>query len=156
MNEMAVPREIQNKYHRDRLDLIRYDSNGTFYGYEIKRDIGDFHSGCSWSWISNYNYFIMPNTLYDKVKDEIPDGIGVWVCYENSKSMYCVKKAKYRELICSKEALLLSMLQSLSREYKKYRKLKEQEEKKISKKKTIKKDTKKKLESPFDDGDFLL
>ena len=128
--EMAIPREIQNKYHRERLDLMGYDSDGTFRGYEIKRDIGDFHSGCAWSWICHYNYFIMPYDLYMKVKDEIPDGIGVWVCYTNRKSMDCVKKPKKRELICSKESLLLAMLQALSREYKKYRKIKEQNDKK--------------------------
>ena len=127
--EMAIPREIQNRYHRERLDLISYDSDGTFRGYEIKRDIGDFHSGCAWSWICHYNYFIMPNDLYIKVKDEIPDGIGVWICYANKKSMDCVKKPKKRELICSKESLLLAMLQALSREYKKYRKIKEQNDK---------------------------
>lgn len=133
--EMAVPREIQNKYHRERLDLICYDSDGTFRGYEIKRDIGDFHSGCAWSWICNYNYFIMPKNLYDKVKDEIPDGIGVWVCYDWTKNMDCVRKPKKRKLLCSKEALLLAMLQAFSREYKKYRKLKEKEGKKTSRKK---------------------
>lgn len=137
--EVAVPRAIQNKYHRERLDLCEYDSNGTFRGYEIKRDLADFHSGCSWSWICNYNYFVMPNDLYNKVKNEIPNGIGVWVCYEGCKSMDCVKKPKRRELLCSKEDMLIMMLQGFSREYKKYRKIKEKEGKKTSKKKTTKK-----------------
>ena len=139
--EVAIPRAIQNKYHRERLDLLEYDSDGTFRGYEIKRDLADFHSGCAWSWICNYNYFIMPKTLYDKVKDEIPDGIGVWVCYEGYKTMTCVKKPKRRELLCSKEDMMKMMIQGLSREYKKYRKLKEQEEKKTSKSKAAKNKT---------------
>lgn len=121
--EVAVPRSIINKYHRERLDLCSYDSDGTFRGYEIKRDLNDFHSGYAWSWICNYNYFIMPNTLYNKVKDEIPDSIGVWVIYESTKNMHCIKKPKYRKLLCSKEDMLIMMLQGLSREYKKYRKL---------------------------------
>ena len=127
--EVAIPRAIQNKYHRERLDLCEYDSNGIFRGYEIKRDLNDFKSGCALSWICNYNYFIMPNDLYNKVKDEIQDGIGVWVVRENSKSMECVKRPKRRELLCSKEDMMVMMIQGLSREYKKYRKLKEKENK---------------------------
>ena len=126
--EVAVPRSIQNRYHRDRLDLCAYDSDGTFRGYEIKRDLNDFYSGCSWSWICNYNYFIMPKELYYKVKDDIPDGIGVWVVKDYAKDMECIKKPKYRELLCSKEDMLHMILQGLSREYKKYRKLKEKKQ----------------------------
>lgn len=127
--EVAVPRAIVNKYHRERLDLCAYDSDGTFRGYEIKRDLSDFNSGCKWSWICHFNYFIMPQELYEKVKDDIPDGIGVWIVYENSKNMTCVKKPKRRELLCSKEDMLLMMLQGLSREYKKYRKILEKDNK---------------------------
>ena len=137
--EVAIPRSIQNKYHRERLDLCAYDSNGIFRGYEIKRDLGDFNSGSAWSWICNYNYFIMPKDLYYKVKDEIPDGIGVWIVRNNSKDMECVKKPKYRKLLCSKEDMLHMMLQGLSREYKKYRKLKEKEDKKSSNKRSKRK-----------------
>lgn len=136
--EVGVPRAIQNRYHRDRLDVLMYDTDGTFRGIEIKRNLQDFHSGCAWSWISNYNYFAMPYSLYLKVKDEIPDGIGVWVIHDDSKWVECIKKPKYRELLCSKEDMLHAMLQGLSREYKKYRKFKEKEspKKKSSKKKT--------------------
>ena len=137
--EVGVPRSIQNRYHRDRLDMLMYDTDGTFRGIEIKRNLQDFHSSSSWSWIANYNYFCMPASLYNKVKDEIPDGIGVWICYEGCKFMECVKKPKYRELLCSKEDMLHIMLQGLSREYKKYRKLKEQEEKKTTTKRVTKK-----------------
>ena len=121
--EVAVPRAIQNKYHRDRLDLCTYDSDGIFRGYEIKRNINDFHSASSWSWICNYNYFIMPKELYYKVKEEIPDGIGVWTVTEKSKDMILEKRPKYRNLLCDKEDMLKMMLQGLSREYKKYRKI---------------------------------
>lgn len=154
--EMAVPREIQNKYHRERLDLIAYDSDGTFRGYEIKRNLNDFRSGCAWSWICHYNYFIMPNDLYQKIQDEIPEDIGVWVCYEGYKVMHCVKKPKRKKLLCSKEAMLLAMLQSLSREYKKYRKLKGTEKKKSSTKKRTSKKSKEKQEQSFCIDDILL
>lgn len=121
--EVAVPREIQPRYHRDRLDVMMYDSDGTFRGIEIKSNLSDFHSSASWSWICHYNYFAMPNDLYLKVKDEIPKGIGVWVVY-NDKRIECVVKPKRRELLCSKDAMLIAMLQGFSREYKKYRRIK--------------------------------
>ena len=140
--EVSVPRSIQNRYHRDRLDMLMYDTDGTFRGIEIKRNLQDFHSSSSWSWIAHLNYFVMPNDLYIKVKDEIPDGIGVWVCYDGCKSMDCVKKPKRRELLCSKEDMLIMMLQGLSREYKKYRKIKEKEDN--SSKKNINKNKKNK------------
>ena len=130
--EVAVPKSIQNRYHRDRLDLCAYDSDGKFRGYEIKRNLNDFNSGCAWTWICNYNYFIMPQDLYYKVKDKIPDGIGVWIVKDYTTDMECVKKPKYKELLCSKEDMLHMMLQGLSREYKKYRKLKEKEDKSSS------------------------
>lgn len=133
--EMAVPLAIQNRYHRNRLDMIAYDTDGTYRGYEIKRNLQDFHSGASWSWICNYNYFVMPNDLYVKVKDKIPDGIGVWVCYENCKFMNLMKKPKKRELLCSPADMQFAMLQALSREYKKYRKILEKENKASKKKK---------------------
>ena len=136
--EMAVPISIQNRYHRDRLDMCAYDTDGSFRGYEIKRNLQDFHSPASWSWICNFNYFVMPNDLYNKVKDEIPAGIGVWVVRENSKKMECVKRPGRRELLCPKEDMLHAMIQAFSREYKKYRSVKKNT--KTSKRKNIQED----------------
>ena len=133
--EVAIPRAIVNKYHRERLDLCAYDSDGIFRGYEIKRDLNDFNSGCAWSWICHYNYFIMPKELYYKVKDKIPNDIGVWTVSNCSKNMELVKKPKRRDLLCSKEDMLNMIIQGLSREYKKYRKILEKESKKSTKKK---------------------
>lgn len=122
--EISVPRSIQNRHHRDRLDVMIYDSDGTFRGIEIKRNLQDFHSSASWSWICHYNYFAMCYSLYKKVKNEIPDGIGVWVIYDDTKKMECIVKPKRRKLLCSKNDLLMAMLQGFSREYKKYRRIK--------------------------------
>ena len=123
--EVAVPRAIVNKYHRERVDFLTYETTGIFRAYEIKRTKEDFYSGCAWSWIGHYNYFIMPNSLYSEVKKDIPDGIGVWCVYESKmhKRMDCVKKPKKRELLCSNSDMMFSLMQGLSREYKKYRKI---------------------------------
>ena len=127
--EVAIPRAIVNKYHRERVDFLTYETTGVYRAYEIKRNKSDFYSGCAWSWIGNYNYFIMPYELYYEVKDNIPDGIGVWIVREYSKNMECVKKPKRRELLCSSDDMMFAMMQSMSREYKKYRKLLEKENK---------------------------
>ena len=129
--EVAIPRAIINKYHRERLDFLTYETNGTWRAYEIKRNMQDFYSGHAWSWIGHYNYFIMPKELYNEVKDDIPDGIGVWCVYKHDKRKYmgCEKKPKKRELLCSHEDMLFSLMQSLSREYKKYRKILEKKDK---------------------------
>lgn len=127
--EVAVPRAIVNKYHRERLDFLTYETSGIYRAYEIKRTKEDFYSGCAWSWIGHYNYFIMPYDLYCEVNQDIPDGIGVWVVRDWTKNMECIKKPKRRELLCSPTDMQFAMFQALSREYKKYRKLKEKEDK---------------------------
>lgn len=129
--EVAIPRAIVNKYHRERLDFLTYETNGIWRAYEIKRNKQDFYSGHAWSWIGHYNYFIMPKELYNEVKDDIPDGIGVWCVYKCDKRKYmgCEKKPKKRELLCSHEDMIFSLMQGLSREYKKYRKLLEKKDK---------------------------
>ena len=132
--EVAVPRSIVNKYHRERVDLLTYETTGIYRAYEIKRNKNDFYSGCAWSWIGNYNYFIMPYGLYEEVKQDIPDGIGVWVVREHSKSMECIKRPKRRELLCSSTDMMFSMMQAFSREYKKYRKILKKENKSNKKK----------------------
>ena len=60
--------------------------------------------------------------LYSQVKDDIPDHIGVYVVSEN-KTVWCYKKPKRQEPKCTHEDLMFSLMQGLSREYEKYRKL---------------------------------
>ena len=127
--EVAIPRAIVNKYHRERVDFLTYETTGIYRAYEIKRDKADFYSGCAWSWIGHYNYFIMPYKLYIEVEKDIPKDIGVWVIREHSKNMECVKKPKKKELLCSSADMQFAMFQAFSREYKKYRKILEKENK---------------------------
>ena len=144
--EVAIPRAIVNKYHRERVDFLTYETTGVFRAYEIKRDKADFYSGCAWSWIGNYNYFIMPYELYVQVEKDIPKDIGVWVIREHSKYMECVKKPKRRELLCSSTDMQFAMFQAFSREYKKYRKLLEKQDKSKNKIKSNKKSNKKQFD----------
>lgn len=136
--EVAAPRELVNKYHRERVDLLMYESTGIWKCFEIKNSVSDFRSSAKLSFWGDYNYYILNADIYQAVKDEIPNDIGVWLVYkpDNSKGwMECVKRPKKREKLCSHESLMFAFMQALSREYKKYRKLKVKESsgKKISK-----------------------
>ena len=66
------------------------------------------------------------------MKDDIPKEIGVWLVYKPQKNlreyMECVKKPKKQERKFTHEQLLFALMQALSREYKKYRKLLEKKE----------------------------
>ena len=124
--EVAVPRAIENRYHRQRIDLLSYDTSGAYRCYEIKNSVSDFYSGCKWSFVGNYNYFILNASIYEKVKKDIPQGIGVWLVYENGY-MKCEKKPQRQELKCKSEEMMFSLMQALSREYKKYIKLLEKQ-----------------------------
>lgn len=49
---------------------------------EIKVSVSNFHSDHGHNFVGHCNYYAMPLALYKKVKDEIPDGIGVLLYYQ--------------------------------------------------------------------------
>lgn len=98
---------------KERVDYITYDTKGIWRCFEIKVSKADFHSKAKKTFIGHYNYYVMPSKLYEQVKDEIPNHIGV----------YCgsslVKRAKRQELGVDEQILKDSMIRSLYREYEK-------------------------------------
>jgi len=160
--ECAIPKCLCRKIHRERVDMLAYETTGIWRAYELKISKQDLHSEAALSWIGHYNYLVVTENLVEEAKKILPKDIGIYAAYERSnglKGIRLVRNPRKRELLCKHEDMQFAMLQALSREYKKYRKLKEQEEKKAyAKKKTTKtkKNTKIKFESSFDDGDFLL
>lgn len=124
-------------YGDERVDCITYDTQRDISCYEIKQSKADFHSKHKLTFIGNKNYFVMPYKLYEEVKDEIPDGIGVYVAIDRIdiiktrtvtgttysptpidglKSLYCIKATKKRDLKADKEVILSSMLRSMQRD----------------------------------------
>lgn len=107
----------------ERVDFMTMDTKNIFRCYEIKISKSDFHSKCKNSFVGNYNYYVMPQELFDLVKDEIPNHIGV---YTGKKSQYgimfvgLVKNPKKQELQVDKDILKNSMIRSLSREVEKF------------------------------------
>lgn len=76
----------------ERVDFMTYDTKGIFRCYEIKVSKADFHSNAAKSFVGHYNYYVLTRELYNQVKDEIPDWVGVYI------GDYCVKKAKKQDL----------------------------------------------------------
>lgn len=104
-------------YGNQRVDYMTYDCKDVFRCYEVKISKSDFHSKATLSFVGNYNYFVMPQSLYEEVKDEIPNGIGVLVADSNvNYPLKIVKRARKQQLKIDEQILKNSMIRSLSRE----------------------------------------
>ena len=64
-------------YGDERVDYVTLKSNGEISCYEIKVSKFDFHSKAKLSFYGDYNYFVMPEELYEEVKSEIMRKLGV-------------------------------------------------------------------------------
>lgn len=64
---------------------------GDVYCYEIKSSVEDFHSKNGHNLIGDFNYYVMPCEVYEKVFLEIPYNVGVF-CPETFESPFFEKK----------------------------------------------------------------
>ena len=124
-------------YGKEIVDCVMYDCNREVYCFEIKSTVADFHSSAAKTFIGNRNYFVMPLDVYEKVKLEIPLGVGVYIAtgggkivttptaYGKSSSvewlpgfyqLRCVQKCRRMDLRADKEVILSSMLRSMQRD----------------------------------------
>ena len=97
-------------FGKERVDCLSYDTNGIWRCYEIKVSKADFHSKAKKTFCGHYNYYVLTSDLYEKIKDEIPNHIGVYV------GGNLIKKAKKQELSVDEQVLKDSMIRSLYRE----------------------------------------
>lgn len=107
----------------ERVDFMTYDTKGIFRCFEIKVSLQDFHSAAAKTFCGHYNYFVMPQSLYKTVSDEIPNDIGVFCDVNREKwgnaaslPCFCAKRAKRRDLTVSADVLKDSLIRSLSRD----------------------------------------
>ena len=119
-------REVTFDYatsNRIRVDYMRFEplnntisgiEKGDFYCYEIKSSAEDFHSKNGHNFIGDYNYYVMPSEVYQKISSEIPFGVGVY-CPEGS-SLVSVRKARRMNRIRSATEMLLMMFRSANRD----------------------------------------
>lgn len=125
-------------YGSEIVDCIMYNCNRDVVCYEIKSSVADFRSKHAWTFIGNKNYFVMPLSVYEKVKDEIPYGVGVYVAIGGTEfieeptrtgvqsrahfldglnSLHCMQSCRRRDLRADKEVILSSMLRCMQRDY---------------------------------------
>lgn len=108
------------------VDILQWQSNKNIWKcYEIKISYNDFKSKSSKTFVGNYNYFIVPESLYIKIIDEVPDNVGVYIYKEQEpthwyeKRLICKKKSKRIDLGCTEQEINYGMIKSLYRESKK-------------------------------------
>jgi hypothetical protein len=101
-------------FGKERVDYITYDTKGIWRCYEIKVSVPDFRSKSKTTFCGHYNYYVMPVELYEKVKNEIPSHVGVYV-----NGITSVKRAKKQDLGVDEQVLKDSLIRSLSREVEK-------------------------------------
>ncbi|HGF7541536.1 TPA: hypothetical protein ACF377_002241 [Enterococcus hirae] len=107
--------------------LTKFDGTREWRCYELKVSKADFRSTAKLSFVGNYNYFVLPQTLFDEVKAEIPTGIGVLVYrpygiaeeMPASGTFIIAKKAMKQPLAVAEEELLNRFMASLFREVRK-------------------------------------
>lgn len=95
---------------KERVDYITHDTKGIWRCYEIKASKPDFHSKAKKTFVGHYNYYVLTKQLYDEVKDEIPNHVGVYIAGD------LIKRAKKQSLSVDEQILKNSMIRSLYRE----------------------------------------
>ena len=103
--------EVTIGWHgRERVDYMTYDTKGDFRCYEIKVSKSDFHSKANNTFVGDLNYYVMPDSLFAEVADDIPDFVGV---HNGSR---VIKRAKRVERTIPAEVLKDSLIRSLARD----------------------------------------
>ncbi|WP_438727711.1 hypothetical protein [Enterococcus sp. AZ128] len=99
--------------------------------YELKVTKADFYSKAKLSFIGHYNYFVLTEELYLKVRDDIPNEIGVLVYrpYASVEELpaegtfFIAKKPLRTELLVDELALTQRFMASLFREVQKAKRM---------------------------------
>lgn len=96
----------------------------TWRCYEIKISKQDFLSSHKWTFVGDYNYFVVPEILYDSIKEYIPKGIGCYVYVGGINGFRLVKKAFKQKIKLSDSQLMHDYLVSNNRDSRRWLKFK--------------------------------
>lgn len=96
---------------------------GDFYCYEVKSSVEDFHSKNGHNFIGDFNYYVMPEEVFEKIKNEIPYNVGVFIpdgkhYREDWYNLKSIKKARRKDRERPVSEMLLMMFRSAARERK--------------------------------------
>ena len=128
-----MAREVTFDYatsHAVRVDYMQFKplnntvsgiEKGDFFCFEIKSSVEDFRSKNGHNFLGDYNYYVMPEEVYEQVKTELPYGVGVYVPdhLHYGKEWYdlkSVKKAKRKDREKSLTEMLFMMFRSAARD----------------------------------------
>ena len=92
--------------------------------YELKVSKADFRSKAKLSFVGNYNYFVLPEALYHKVKEEIPSHVGAMIYHayldtseQRLPGYFTIeKKPQRQELMVNEQGLLFRLIGAQARE----------------------------------------
>lgn len=103
----------------ERVDYITWDFKGVWRCYEVKVSKADFHSKARKTFVGHLNYYVMPSALYEAVKAEIPEYVGVLVPAGGilGNPLISQKKAARQLLRTDEKTLIASLMRSLFRTY---------------------------------------
>lgn len=114
--------------HAIRVDYMRFKpvnntvsgiEKGDFYCYEVKSSVEDFHSKNGHNFIGDYNYYVMPEEVFEVVQKEIPWNVGVLIPSSDPwRGLKSAKKAKRKDRERPVSEMLLMMFRSMARERK--------------------------------------
>lgn len=99
----------------ERVDYMTYNCKGEFRCYEIKVTKSDFYSKAKHTFCGDFNYYVMPYSLYEQVKQDIPKNIGVLGEFSE-----VIKRPIRVNKTIEEDVLKNSLIRSLSREVHKY------------------------------------
>lgn len=88
----------------------------TWRCYEIKTSKADFYSPHKWTFVGDYNYFVVPEFLYDEIKKDIPKGIGCYIYTGGKRGFKIIKKAARQKTRISESQLMHDYLVSNNRD----------------------------------------
>lgn len=88
---------------------------GDFSCYEIKSSVEDFRSKNGHNFIGDFNYYVMPEDVYEAVKDKIPYFVGVYTS-NTYGGLSSVKRAQRRNRDRPVSEMLLMMWRSSRRD----------------------------------------
>lgn len=124
-------REVTFDYateHPVRVDYMKFKSvnntvsgieKGDFYCYEVKSSVEDFHSKNGHNFIGDLNYYVMPEPVYESVKNLIPYNVGVLVQRDvefYGEVLQIIKSAKRKDRSKPASEMLLMMYRSARRD----------------------------------------
>lgn len=112
--------------HAVRVDFMRFKpvnnsvsgiEKGDFYCYEVKSSVEDFRTKNGHNFLGDYNYYVMPEGVFEKIKNEIPHYVGVLIpTNDRWRTLESVKKTKRKNRERPLSEMLLMMFRSAARE----------------------------------------